>query len=212
MSYTENQLDILRDAVGKRLSEKRFAHTLGVEEMAARLARRILPEKLSEIRAAALLHDISKELDDAEHIDIMNKQIESVGDSDMLSPAVYHSLTAPYIIEKHFPDFAHKDILSAVRNHTVGSPDMSLLDEIIFISDYIEGGRKYSASVEVRDALLSVIDSEASIEECISALHDATVRSLEKTIISVIERGRFLHERTVETRNAFLGRRPVPLN
>ena len=211
MIYNENQLSQLRDAVKKRLSEKRFAHTLGVEDAAASLAEYILPDRVSELRAAALLHDISKELCDEEQIAIMRASLSDVTESDILSPPIYHSLTAPFIISRDFPLFATDDILSSALNHTVGAPDMSLFDEIIFVSDYIEAGRSYCSCVSVRERLMSCVERSIDKEACISALHDATIASLENTIISLIERGRFLHEKTVSTRNAFLGRRPTPL-
>ena len=211
MIYNENQLSELRSAVRKRFSEKRFTHTLGVEAAATRLAECILPDRVSEIRAAALLHDISKELSDGEQIAIMRASPSGVTESDMLSPPIYHSLTAPFVISRDFPLFATDDILSSAFNHTVGAPDMSLFDEIIFVSDYVEAGRTYPSCVSVRERLLSAIEGSVNKEDFIFALHDATIASLENTIISLIERGRFLHEKTVTTRNAFLGRRPMPL-
>ena len=61
MKYTDLQIEKLRKEVGDRLSEKRFVHTLGVEKMAAYIGQRVMPESVSELRAAALLHDISKD-------------------------------------------------------------------------------------------------------------------------------------------------------
>ena len=136
----------------------------------------------------------------------------TITESDFLASSVYHSLTAPYVIKKDFPEFAVPDILSAVRNHTTGSPDMSVFDEIIFIADYVEEGRTYPACIEVRERLFNFILRSQDAEECISFLHDAAIASLDNTIVSLIKRGDFLHEKTVMTRNAFLGRKPLALN
>ena len=211
MTYSEEQLKELRGKVSARLSEKRFLHTLGVERAATFLAKRIIPEKESEIRAAALLHDITKELTVQQHVEIIKAHLQFVTESDMLAPAVYHSLTAPYVITRDFPDFSDKDILSAVLNHTIGAPDMSVFEEIIFISDYIEDGRTYPVCVSVRENLMSRISVCSDPSECIAYLHEATIESLDNTIISLVKRGDFLHEKTVMTRNAFLGRKPMPL-
>jgi len=211
MLFSEERLSVLRESVKKRLSEKRFCHTLGVEIAAEYLAKRLLPERVNEIRAAALLHDITKEKEDFWHIEIMKALPEGVSDSDLMSPSVFHSLTAPYLIKKDFSDLASQDILSAVRNHTTGAPDMSLFDEIIFLSDYIEQGRRYPACVSLREELYSLIKGAKDAAESEVYLHDATVKALENTIISLIQNGKFLHEKTVSARNAFLARRPMPL-
>jgi len=211
MAYSEEQISALRRRVSEKLSKKRFSHTLGVERAAAFLAKKILPEKESEIRAAALLHDITKELEEKEQIDIIRSLNNEVSESDMLCPSVYHSLTAPFVIKSDFAEFADEDVLNAVYNHTVGAPDMSLFDEIIFISDYVEEGRTYPACVEIRERLITGITERRALSERISLLHDATIDSLNNTIVSIVKRGGFLHEKTVMTRNAFLGRRPVPL-
>ncbi len=208
--FSEIQLNNLRECVGQRLSDKRFRHTLGVERMAKFLAEKIMPERTSEIRAAALLHDITKELSDREQIDILNN-LSDITDSDLISAPIFHSLSAPTVILCDYPQFATRDILSAVKKHTTGDPEMSIFDEIIFISDYTEEGRTYPACVAVREDLLLGLNSSEIGDDAIPCLHDAVIKALNNTIISLTNRGEFLHEKTVMTRNAFLGRRPMPL-
>ena len=53
----EEMLDTLRQRVGTGMSEKRYRHTLGVEREIARLGEIYLPDRIQELRAAALLHD-----------------------------------------------------------------------------------------------------------------------------------------------------------
>ena len=60
MSYTVEQIDKLRERVGGILSDFRLNHTLGVERMAEKLAKLYCPEKEIMLRAAALLHDVTK--------------------------------------------------------------------------------------------------------------------------------------------------------
>jgi predicted HD superfamily hydrolase involved in NAD metabolism len=143
MKYTENQIDFLRLEVGKRLSAKRFSHTLGVERMAVKIGEKCLPDRIDELRVAALLHDISKEYSEAEHLELIKTYNFSLSDEDLASPQLWHSITAPFVVMRDFPEFRGEDILSAVRNHTVGAPSMSVFDEIILLSDYIEDGRRY---------------------------------------------------------------------
>ena len=70
---TEEKLSELRENVAKCLSERRYKHTLEVEKMATKLAEIYCPEKIFDIRAAALLHDITKEYDEKVQISMLSK-------------------------------------------------------------------------------------------------------------------------------------------
>ena len=143
MKYSKEQIDRLRAQVEKRLSQKRFVHTLGVEKMALLIGEKCLPERLDELSAAALLHDISKEYSEAEHFLVAKRHNITMTEAEKNESALWHSLTAAAVVTEDFPEYVEPDILSAVYNHTVGSPDMSVFDEIILLADYIEEGRKY---------------------------------------------------------------------
>ena len=80
---------------------------------------------------------------------------------------------------------------------------MSLFDEIIFISDYIEEGRCYDASIKIRDELFSSLALAKSYEEKLSALHKATLSSIESTIAILKKRGLHVNEKTNEARQYF---------
>ena len=199
MKFTKQQIDDLRLEVGRRLSEKRFSHTLGVEKMAAFIGEKIMPESVDRLRAAALLHDISKEYSEAEYLLTFKKHNITLSDEDKQTPALWHSISAPWVIGDEFSNFSDEDILSAVYNHTVGSPDMSIFDEIILLSDYIEEGRKYRGCIELRDSFISELSVAKSIDEAISSLHKAVAISLENTINALEKRGEFCHSRTKAT-------------
>ncbi len=209
MIFSDDKIAALRREVSTRLSERRFKHTLGVESAAERIAEFCLPEAVAELRVAALLHDVTKELSDSEQLEIMNYASKSL--DDLASPSIYHSLTAPEVIKRDFPGFATEAVLSAVYNHTTASPDMSIFDEIIFIADYIEDGRTYPSCVAVREALYAAFASARDREECVAHLHCATVSALDNAITELVRAGKYLHVRTVLARNAFLGRRPMTI-
>ena len=211
MIFSENMLSELDIKMKCKLSDYRYAHTIGVKNAAIKIAEFCYCGDLSEIIAAAMLHDVSKEYSVAEQFDIMKKSGLNLSDTDFMSPQVFHSFTAPSVIKKEFPEFATPNILSAVLNHTTGAYDMSLFDEIIFVADYIEGGRKHSSCVRVREDLYSAFASAQDREECIMRLHSATIAALENTIIEIVKNKKVLNERTVATRNAFLARTPSPL-
>ena len=202
MKFTSEKIDALRFEVGKRLSEKRFSHTLGVERMSVKIGEKCLPDRIDELRAAALLHDISKEYYEAETENILKNNNMTLSSEDLKSPAIIHSITAPLAVMADFSEFGTDDILSAVCNHTVGSADMSVFDEIILLADYIEDGRKYIACTELRDKFLGELESCSTPDEAVYYLHLAVVISLENTIRALESRGDAVHSRTLRTREA----------
>ena len=206
MKFTDAQIDSLRREVGGRLSEKRFAHVLGVEKMAVKLGELCLPDMVDKLHVAALLHDISKEYSKAEHFLVAKKHNIVFLDSEINEPALWHSLTAAAVVTDEFSDYADEDILTAVYNHTVGSPDMSIFDEIILLSDYMEEGRTYQNCIDVREKFFSNIEKSRNYNERLLALHEATIDSFNNNINEFISRGKSFHERTLLTRDEMVKR------
>ena len=204
MKYTDIQIEELRHRVEERMSKKRFLHTLGVEKMAAYIGQRVMPESVSELRAAALLHDISKEYSEAEYFELMKKHNIALTEWEINEPALWHSMTAGAVIKNDFSEYASENILSAAYNHTVGSEDMSVFDEIILLSDYIEEGRQYPTCVGLREEFLSDLDSAENVNESVLALHRAVAKSLDNNIKEFVSRGKPYHYRTELTRDAIL--------
>ena len=203
MIFTEEKIYELRQSVKERLSEKRYIHTLGVEEMAVWLCGVFLPDKLDEIRIAALLHDIAKEIPYEEQISLLMASDLAFTKEDLDTKPALHSFSAVPLIKKSFTCFATNDVLSSVMNHTLGCPNMSLFDEIIFISDYTEQGRTYSSCIEVRNYLTSNISKERSYKENLYALHQASLMAIDNTTFSLIKRGEHINSRTLLTKKYF---------
>lgn len=177
------------------MSEKRLKHTLGVAEMAEKLAAFSIPERTEELIVAALLHDISKELSHDEQMDMIKLDGILLEDDELCSPEIFHSYTAPYVIKRDFPEYASEDILSAVRNHTVGAVDMTVFDEIIFLSDYIEEGRTYQSCIDLRHRVLLAMctDTEANTR----VLHRACIESINNTERALSLKGKSLTKKTL---------------
>ena len=204
MKYSEKQIEKLRQNIKNELSERRFLHTLGVERAALAISKFFSGIDESELSAAALLHDVTKELTPEEQVVLAKSVGRPLSDKELESKDILHSLTAPYKVACNYPEFAGEKVLSALRNHTTASAGMSLFDEIIYIADYVEDGRTYPACVEVRDMLFSGLKAAKSESECINALHKATLKSLENTINKLLFQGRIINERTQEARDYIL--------
>ena len=189
----------LKKFISSSMSESRYRHTLGVLDMALFIADFCLPEKKKELSVAALLHDVTKELSWEEQTKILSSEGVVLSALDIESPAVIHSYTAPYFVKKHFPNFATDEILSAIEKHTVGGSEMSVFDEIIFLSDFIELGRKYESSVKTREFVIrNMIDGKTS--ENIKILHKASIMEIDFTIEHLKEKGATVHESSLLAR------------
>ena len=149
-TITEQMLDELREDVMKKMSLKRFRHTVAVEAMTARLCALFCPEQTLLMRAAALLHDITKELDAEAQIALCERYSLSVSDLDRISPKTFHARTAAAMIEREYVDFADPLVVSAVRWHTTGRADMTLTERLLYLADYIDESRSFENCVILR--------------------------------------------------------------
>lgn len=200
---TEDMLFGLRLAAGERMSEKRYRHTLEVEKMAARLGEIYVPEDVDMLRAAALLHDITKELTVEEHFKILRDHGIEVTDADRLSPKTLHARTAALVIPERYPELDIPDLISAVRYHTTGREAMTVYEKIIYLADYIDMSRTFSDCVELRNYFFSpYIDlASASEEEKMAHLDRTLILSYDMTIRGLLDGGRFISEDTFGARN-----------
>lgn len=188
--------------VKSRLSEKRFKHTLAVRDMALRLGKIYLPNQLSELEYAALLHDITKELSVEENISLIGDLWQSLSYEEKISPQIFHAYSAPALIKRDFPKFATENVLSAVFKHTVADEDMTVFDMIIFLSDFIEEGRIYEASIATREYLFSNISCEE--RDNIRALINSCIMEIDFTIEHIKKKGGNIVPKTLLARKSLV--------
>ncbi len=185
------------------MSEKRFLHTLGAERLAAKLGELVMPGKVYELRCAALLHDVAKEIPREENQELIAKVSHELTGEDLKSPQIFHAFVAPEIIKRDFPEHATPDVLSAVFNHTTGAPDMSLFDCIIFISDFAEEGRSYPACREIARRLADACNESLSQDERVSGIYRITYQTLLSVRETLLRLGEKINPRTLLTISSF---------
>lgn len=200
MKYSAEILENLRARVSERVCDKRFSHILGVERCAVSLGRLLLPDRIDELSAAAILHDVTKEIPNELQIRMLEESGFSLTDEDRSTPGVLHSFTAPLVIRRDFSDFATEDILLAVGNHTVGRENMNVFEKIIFISDYAEDTRKYESCKRVRAALFDNIESLDS-GELLKRLDEAMLMSIDGALEALERMGQPINSKMFFTRN-----------
>ena len=138
-SYVNCTISELILNLEKRLSPKRFLHTLGVAQIAAFLAA-LHGESREKALTAGLLHDIAKPFSDQELMDFCKREQLPVSEAEALAPYLLHGKVGAMLARDEF-GVEDPEILKAIEFHTTGRPDMSLLEILVFIADYIEPAR-----------------------------------------------------------------------
>lgn len=180
----------------QRLSRKRFQHSCNVARAAKLLAQRY-GEDMEKAYFAGLVHDICKEDPFEEQRRLMLAGDFAPDLAELHSRKLWHGIAGAYFIETEF-GIEDRDILNAVRYHTVGRAGMSTLEEIIYIADMISDERDYKGVGKMRK--LAYEDLQAAMLE---ALRDAAE--------SVLKKGGLLPELTIAAYNSYLLKRDPKL-
>ncbi|MTB64407.1 HD domain-containing protein [Streptococcus sp. zg-86] len=181
----EKVLEKIRSA----MSEKRFRHVLGVEKAALELARQYgCDERKASL--AALLHDYAKEVDNQVFLDLID-QHQLGEDLKVWGNNVWHGIVGAYKIRHDF-GIEDQEILQAIQRHTVGAAQMTLLDKVLYVADYIEPNRDFPGVDEARRLAKECLDLAVAYETA------QTVAHLAKKAIPI-------YPQTIETYNAYVG-------
>ncbi len=187
--FSEEALARLREQVKKTLTPYRFLHTVGVEEMVARLAAIYLPEKAPMLRAAALLHDITKEVPLEEQREIIAAHGLALRADEAASPKILHGITAALTIPAAYPAFADTELISAVRWHTTGRAGMTATEALLYLADYIEEGRQFSDCVLLRNLFFDAAPEKMEKAARERHLWAVILKSLDLTLASLAAEG-----------------------
>lgn len=137
----------------------RYVHSVGVMEMALKLNEYYnLKVDNNKIREASLLHDITKNLSNEENLEILEKYLPKMITRELLNvPLIWHSFTGAVVakIKYHIND---EEVLKAIFYHTTGHKNMTNLEKLIFLSDYIELGRIGDYFEKVRKIAFESLD------------------------------------------------------
>lgn len=204
MKFTEEQLSILREKISSAMSEKRFAHTAAVEIMAERIGKIYAPDKVDVLRAAGLLHDITKEYSTEKQLQICREFGIITTKQDILTPKTLHARTAALLIPILYPEFADDEVISAVRWHTTGNADMSLLEKIVYLADYIDDSRKFEDCVKLRHIFWDACPEKMNEAERNVHLTKTLVVSFNMTVSGLVADNAPVADDTFMARNALL--------
>ena len=161
----------MRKQLIKALDSKRYEHTQGVAYTSAALAMRY-GEDIQKAELAGLLHDCAKCIPNAQKIKMCKKHGIEITEMEEKNPSLLHAKLGAYMAEKAY-GVDDPEILSAITWHTTGKPDMSMLDIIIYMADYIEPNRDKAPNLKEIRRL-----SFENIEEALYQVLEGTLNYL----------------------------------
>lgn len=188
-------LKLLRPVALTYLHHRRVPHVLGTEAEAVRLAERWGggdPELIRKARRAALLHDCTKRLDMEEQKALCARYGVGLDLLEQREIKLLHAKTGAAVAEHVFGE--EPEIVEAIRWHTTGKADMTLLEKIIYLADYIEPTRHFPGVEDLR-------------RRCREDLDGGLLMGLEMTVDEMTERGSPIHHATLEARDWLKGQR-----
>ena len=180
----------LRPIALSYLKPKRMPHVLGTEQEAVRLTRRYGGDE-TQARIAALLHDCTKKLELPEQLALCKQYGIELDALEQRALKLLHSKTGAAIARSVFG--VEDAVYDAIWYHTTGKPDMTRLEKILYLADYIEPSRDFPGVEELRKAVYEDLDH-------------GLLLGLSMTIQEMEEMGNPVHHQTRDARDYLLKR------
>jgi len=179
------------ELIRKYLSDYRFYHSLCVAESAKMLAKRYGADE-EKAETAGILHDIMKESSAEEQLAVIEKAGMHITELEKSSLKFYHQISgAAYA--KAILGIDDDEIIGAIRYHTTGRSDMSLMEEIVYLADFISADRDYP-------------DVDIMRQKTEEGKEQGLLYATRHSICSVAQKGDILHPDTVNAYNWLIGK------
>lgn len=147
----------LKKSLKKALDDGRYEHTIGVSYTAVCMAMKF-GANLKKAEIAGLLHDCAKCISDNNKIAQCRKAGIPISEAEMKNPSLLHAKLGAHLASTKY-GITDLDVIGAIRWHTTGKANMSLLEKIIFTADYIEPGRNKAPNLtQIRKSAFENLD------------------------------------------------------
>ena len=177
------------DFLVENLPRDRYEHTIRVA-MAAEELGKLNGCNLIKVKLAALLHDVAKGFPSSKLQKMAEEYGIEVDELEYMNSALLHSKVGAEMAKQLF-GITDEDILQAIRWHTTGRPNMSILEKIIFVADFIEPGRDIPQVEKI-----SIIAQE-SLDKAVALIAAEKIKW-------VVHNLRPIHPKTIETYNFYV--------
>lgn len=175
----------------ERLTRERLEHSLSVANTARSLAL-VHGIPVQKAYVAGLLHDVARDMPFRDLVTYARRSGIPVGPIELEEPVLLHAPVGAAVARCEL-GVTDKDILRAISRHTTGCRGMSPLDLVLYISDYMEPGRRFEGIESVRIAAFEDLETGA-------------VMAMDCTITYLMRQRRLIHPKTVQARNDLLCR------
>ena len=177
------------------MSERRYIHSVNVAKEAKFLAKKYGADE-EKAYVAGMLHDITKEADDALQESICREFNIVIPEKGFYDP-IMHAHTGAHYARAKFPDLVDEKIFSAIYNHTTGCRGMSIFDMIVCFADFIEPSRKYEGCRQLREEFYRDVEGEDPVAVLLRCIR----KSFDMTITSLINKEVKIDQETIDARN-----------
>lgn len=186
------KIELIKDNLKSDLKDSRYNHVLRVTEEALEL-NKLLNLEIDEkkVMLAALLHDCAKN-NEEKYFEEFKSKYNLKREEVFADIALAHAILGVYVAKEIY-EVNDPEILDAIRWHTTGKEDMTLLEKLIFISDFTEPGRNFEDSILVRNKVLEDLDK-------------GILLCLDTTIEYLIKKRVIINIETLKARNYLLRR------
>lgn len=199
--FGEAELTALRQRILSEMSPKRYHHTAAVEDMVVRLATLYCPEEIPALRAAALLHDITKEYDIPTQMALLTEAGQPPAQGEEFAHKTFHARTAALLIPDNYPAFNCETVVNAVRWHTTGREDMTLTEELLYLADYIDDSRLFPDCVRLRSFFWDAHPERMTMGDRLIHLRRTLIMSFDMTMRALLAECAVISPDTALARN-----------
>lgn len=179
----------LEERLKTLIDEKTYSHSLRVKNMAISLGE-VYGADIEKLKIAAILHDCGKGLD---HINLLKKYkaFDIILDDYMKNnKELIHGPLGAKIAKEKF-SIEDQEVLEGIKYHTTGRENMSIIDKIIYISDYVEPNRDFKGVEVVRKLAFANLDQ-------------SLILAMDNTIKFLIDKKKIIHPNTIKARNSLM--------
>ncbi|HIT55112.1 TPA: bis(5'-nucleosyl)-tetraphosphatase (symmetrical) YqeK [Candidatus Galligastranaerophilus intestinigallinarum] len=190
-----NSIDEIKNYLKENLSSERYFHTLGVMQEAIELAKRYNAD-IKKAEIAGLLHDNAKCMTKEDLRKFISENLPDLDKNELKNYKTLHAPVGAYFAKEKFK-ISDPEIISAIRWHTLGRVNMTLLEKIVFLADKIE---KNTRDIEYRNQIIKILDEN----EGELGLNKALFRCFIETVKSLAERKLYICTTTIDVYNWLL--------
>lgn len=181
-------IEVLKEELKKEISEPRYYHSICVMNMSELLAKKYKAD-VEKAKLIGLMHDIAKEMTKNEKLNYVKQNNIECSIIEEKIVEILHGKIAADICKKRFG--FDEEMCTAIKYHTTGKENMTLLEKILFIADKIDESRKYDGVEELRKLAFENIDK-------------AILKSINDTLVINIGKNNLILEESIKTRNNLL--------